>query len=88
MRRANALRFGLAAYAFTRDPQRLERLRRNLQAGMLGLNNFAVSRPELPFTGVKASGYGYACGEEGLEGFVVRRTVARRCSFVDVGTEY
>jgi succinate-semialdehyde dehydrogenase/glutarate-semialdehyde dehydrogenase len=76
--RANGLPYGLAAYVFCSDPDRLIRHARGIDVGMIGLNNFQISRPELPFTGVKASGFGYACGEEGLENFLVHHTVTRR----------
>lgn len=77
---ANSLPYGLAAYAFSDDLARLDRVGTRLEAGMIGLNNFAVSRPELPFTGVKDSGFGYACGEEGFENFVTRHTITRRAT--------
>jgi succinate-semialdehyde dehydrogenase / glutarate-semialdehyde dehydrogenase len=76
--RANALPYGLAGYAFTSDPSRLDRLAAGVDVGMIGLNNFQISKPELPFTGVKDSGFGYACGEEGLGNFLVHHTVTRR----------
>lgn len=76
--RSNALPFGLAGYAFSADRARLDRVGAMLEVGMVGLNNFAISKPELPFTGIKDSGYGYACGEEGLESFLVRRTMTFR----------
>jgi succinate-semialdehyde dehydrogenase / glutarate-semialdehyde dehydrogenase len=76
--RANALPYGLAGYVFCNDPGRLDRLAVRIDVGMIGLNNFQISKPELPFTGVKESGFGYACGEEGIENFLVRHTVTRR----------
>ena len=81
--RSNALPFGLAGYVFSRDMARLDRVGAQLEVGMVGLNNFAISKPELPFTGVKDSGYGYSCGEEGFESFVVRHTVTRRHAHPD-----
>jgi succinate-semialdehyde dehydrogenase / glutarate-semialdehyde dehydrogenase len=64
--RANALPYGLAAYAFTRDLATSHRLSRELQAGMVGINHFGVSQPELPFGGLKNSGMGSESGLEGL----------------------
>ncbi len=78
MGRANALPFGLAGYAYSSDMGRLQRVGQRLEVGMVGLNDFNISRPELPFTGVKDSGFGYACGQEGLDGFVVHRAVTVR----------
>lgn len=73
--RSNALPVGLAGYAFSSNTDRLNRIAAELEVGMVGLNNFAISRPELPFTGIKDSGYGYACGEEGLDDFTIHRTL-------------
>ncbi|RWL17932.1 MAG: NAD-dependent succinate-semialdehyde dehydrogenase [Mesorhizobium sp.] len=81
--RSNALPFGLAGYVFSRDMVRLDRVGAQLEVGMAGLNNFAISKPELPFTGIKDSGYGYSCGEEGFESFVIRHTVTRRHAHSD-----
>jgi succinate-semialdehyde dehydrogenase/glutarate-semialdehyde dehydrogenase len=64
--RANALPYGLAAYAFTRELGVAHRLGQALQAGMVGINHFGVSQPETPFGGLKASGIGSESGLEGL----------------------
>lgn len=64
--RANALPYGLAAYAFTRDLVNADRLSRGLHAGMVGINHFGVSQPETPFGGLKDSGFGSEGGLEGL----------------------
>jgi succinate-semialdehyde dehydrogenase/glutarate-semialdehyde dehydrogenase len=64
--RANALPYGLAAYAYTRDLATAHRLGQALQAGMVGINHFGVSQPETPFGGLKASGIGSESGLEGL----------------------
>lgn len=66
--RANALPYGLAAYAFTHDLRAATRLADALDAGMVGINHFGVSQPETPFGGVKASGVGHESGLEGLLG--------------------
>jgi succinate-semialdehyde dehydrogenase/glutarate-semialdehyde dehydrogenase len=67
--RANALPYGLAAYAFTNDVATSHRLSQSLQAGMVGINHFGVSQPETPFGGVKDSGHGSESGLEGLLGY-------------------
>ena len=64
--RANALPYGLAAYAFTRELAIAHRLGAELQAGMVGINHFGVSQPETPFGGLKESGIGSESGLEGL----------------------
>lgn len=63
---ANALRYGLAAYAFTRDLAASHKLSSSLRAGMVGVNHFGVSQPETPFGGVMDSGIGSESGLEGL----------------------
>jgi succinate-semialdehyde dehydrogenase / glutarate-semialdehyde dehydrogenase len=71
--RANALPYGLAAYAFTRDGARQLRLSEGLDAGLVGLNAFSVNGPETPWGGVKDSGYGSEGGSEGLAGYQVSK---------------
>lgn len=67
--RANSLPYGLAAYAFTSSNQRALDIGKALKAGMVGVNNFAVSHPETPFGGVKDSGHGQEGGIEGLQAY-------------------
>ena len=67
--RANALPYGLAAYAFTNDLKLSYRLSADLIAGMVGINHFGISQPETPFGGVKDSGFGSESGLEGLLGY-------------------
>jgi succinate-semialdehyde dehydrogenase/glutarate-semialdehyde dehydrogenase len=64
--RANALPYGLAAYAFTRELSLAHQLAEGLEAGMVGINHFGVSQPETPFGGTKDSGIGSESGLEGL----------------------
>lgn len=73
---ANRLPVGLAAYAFTNSTLWANRLSRRLEAGMVAINSFAFgaanasSTPEVPFGGIKASGFGAECGSEGIEGYL------------------
>jgi succinate-semialdehyde dehydrogenase / glutarate-semialdehyde dehydrogenase len=69
LERANALPYGLAAYAFTNDLKLSHRLSAGLVAGMVGINHFGISQPETPFGGVKDSGLGSESGLEGLLGY-------------------
>jgi len=68
--RANALPYGLAAYAFTRSAATAAQLGDGLRAGMVGINTLAVSHPETPFGGVKESGMGREGGSEGLQAYL------------------
>ena len=74
--RANSLPYGLAAYAFTTSLKRANAISDALEAGMVGVNTFAISAPETPFGGVKESGYGAEGGTEGLDAYMVKKLVA------------
>jgi len=74
LRWANGTRYGLAAYAFTRDVGRVNALIDGFEAGLVGINNFGISMPELPFGGVKDSGYGVEKGPEGLDAYSIVKT--------------
>jgi succinate-semialdehyde dehydrogenase/glutarate-semialdehyde dehydrogenase len=73
---ANRLPYGLAAYAFTRSARTVKLLGENLEAGMVGLNTYAISLPESPFGGVKESGHGSEEGIEGLESCLVTKFIS------------
>ena len=64
--RANASEYGLAAYVFTRDPARMREAAARLEAGMVGVNSYALAAAEAPFGGIKASGMGREGGSEGI----------------------
>ncbi|MEO3930603.1 NAD-dependent succinate-semialdehyde dehydrogenase [Micromonosporaceae bacterium B7E4] len=72
---ANRLPYGLAGYAFTDSARAARRLADELEVGMVGLNTFAISRPEAPFGGIKESGHGSEEGIEGLDGFLVTKSI-------------
>jgi succinate-semialdehyde dehydrogenase / glutarate-semialdehyde dehydrogenase len=75
--RANALEFGLAAYAFTSSAQTATAIGDALESGMVGVNSIMISTPETPFGGVKESGYGHEGGIEGLEAYMVRKFISQ-----------
>ena len=72
---ANRLPYGLAAFAFTRDSRRVNLLGEQIEAGMIGINSFAISVPESPFGGMKESGHGSEEGIEGLEACLVTKFI-------------
>ncbi len=76
---ANRLPFGLAGYAFTRSLKNAHLLSQRLEVGMLWVNQPAVAWPEMPFGGVKESGYGSEGGTEALEAYLVTKAVAILC---------
>lgn len=72
---ANALPYALGAYAFTRDLHTAHRLGEAIEAGMVGINHFGISQPELPFGGHKESGIGQEQGAEGITHYTEVKTV-------------
>ena len=72
---ANRLPYGLAAYVFTQDVTEHIALTNGIEAGMIGVNHFGVSLAEIPFGGVKESGYGSEGGTEGIESYLVTKSV-------------
>jgi len=74
---ANATQFGLVAGVWTRDGGRQFRMARRVRSGQVFINNYgAGGGVELPFGGVKSSGYGREKGFEALYGFTTLKTVA------------
>ena len=67
---ANNTPFGLSAYAFTRDVDRVFRLGETLEAGIIGINDGLPTASHTPFGGVKQSGWGRELGQEGMEAFL------------------
>ena len=76
IREANRLPFGLSAYAFTSSIKTAHQLSAQMQTGMLWINQAAAPWAELPFGGVKDSGYGSEGGPEALEAYLTTKTVA------------
>ncbi|GAB7522845.1 NAD-dependent succinate-semialdehyde dehydrogenase [Paraburkholderia sp. 2C] len=72
---ANRLPYGLAGYAFTRSFRNVHLLSNSLEVGMLWINQPATPGPEMPFGGVKDSGYGSEGGPEALEPYLVTKSV-------------
>ena len=74
---ANATQFGLVAGVWTRDGARQFRMAKRVRSGQVFINNYgAGGGVELPFGGVKSSGYGREKGFEALLGFTTLKTVA------------
>lgn len=74
--KANALPYGLAAYAFTRSSSNVDRITEGIEAGNLSINHLVASLAETPFGGVKDSGYGREGGTEGLDHYTVVKNVS------------
>ena len=70
IRLANDTPFGLAAYFYTQDVRRINRVAAQLEAGVIGINEGAVSSEAAPFGGVKESGYGREGSKYGLDDYL------------------
>lgn len=66
---ANATEFGLGSNPWTTDPAEVDRFVRDLEAGMVFVNGNTTSYPELPFGGIKSSGYGRELSAHGIREF-------------------
>jgi succinate-semialdehyde dehydrogenase / glutarate-semialdehyde dehydrogenase len=73
---ANRLPYGLAGYAFTKSIRTVHQLSLRLELGMLWINQPATPSAEMPFGGVKDSGYGTEGGPEALEPYLVTKAVS------------
>ncbi|WP_332823694.1 NAD-dependent succinate-semialdehyde dehydrogenase [Ramlibacter sp.] len=73
---ANRLSFGLAGYAFTKSLKNADLLARKVEVGMLWMNMPAMPSAEMPFGGIKDSGYGSEGGPEAVDAYLNARSVA------------
>ena len=74
---ANRLPFGLASYAFTGSVKTAHALSRQMEAGMLTIDHNGLAIPEVPFGGIKDSGYGTEGGSEAVEAYLETRFVTQ-----------
>jgi succinate-semialdehyde dehydrogenase / glutarate-semialdehyde dehydrogenase len=77
LKQANSLPFGLASYAFTHDAKTATKVADGLDAGMVTINHQGLALPEMPFGGVKDSGYGHEGGAEGLQVYLAQKIVSQ-----------
>lgn len=70
---ANDTPYGLGASVYSTDAAQAERFGEQLEAGMVGVNSQAPEVSEMPFGGVKRSGYGRELGPLGIDEFVNKR---------------
>jgi len=72
---ANDSDFGLGGSVFTKDVARGKRVASRVETGMMFVNNISWSDAELPFGGIKDSGYGRELGDMGIQQFVNKKLV-------------
>ena len=77
---ANRLPYGLAGYAYTRSLKNAHLLAQRLELGMLWINQPALPWAEMPFGGIKDSGYGSEGGSEALEAYLNTKAVSILCA--------
>ena len=74
---ANRLPFGLASYAYTRSAKTANAIAASVEAGMMTINHLGLALPEVPFGGVKDSGYGSEGGSEAIEAYLNTKFVTQ-----------
>jgi succinate-semialdehyde dehydrogenase/glutarate-semialdehyde dehydrogenase len=74
---ANRLPFGLAAYAYTSSAKTAQAIAANVESGMMSINHHGLALPEVPFGGVKDSGYGSEGGSEAIEAYLNTKFVTQ-----------
>ncbi|MBR0665662.1 NAD-dependent succinate-semialdehyde dehydrogenase [Roseomonas hellenica] len=74
---ANRLPYGLASYAFTRSAKTANAIAAKVESGMMTINHLGLALPEVPFGGIKDSGYGSEGGTEAIEAYLNTKFVSQ-----------
>src|SRR5688572_203012 len=74
---ANRLPFGLASYAFTKSAKTANAIAAEVEVGMMTINHLGLALPEVPFGGVKDSGYGTEGGADAIEAYLNTKFVSQ-----------
>lgn len=77
VKEANRLPFGLAAYAWTKSAKTANAIASQVETGMISINHLGLAIPEVPFGGVKDSGYGSEGGTEAIEAYLNPKFVSQ-----------
>ena len=74
---ANRLPYGLASYAYTSSAKTANAIAAAVEAGMMSINHHGLALPEVPFGGIKDSGYGSEGGSEAIEAYLNTKFVSQ-----------
>ena len=74
---ANRLPYGLAAYAYTKSAKTANLIGAAIESGMVSINHHGLALPEVPFGGVKDSGYGSEGGSEAIEAYLNHKFITQ-----------
>jgi len=74
---ANRLPYGLASYAYTRSAKTANAIAAAVEVGMMSINHQGLALPEVPFGGVRDSGYGSEGGSEAIEAYLNTKFVSQ-----------
>ena len=77
VKEANRLDWGLSAYAYTRNTKTAAAIGAAFESGMVSINHHGLALPEVPFGGIKDSGYGSEGGLEALEAYLNTKFVSQ-----------
>ena len=73
--KANATEFGLAGYVFTRSTKTAFLASEGMEAGMIGVNTILLATAEIPFGGIKKSGFNREGGSEGIDAYTITKHI-------------
>jgi succinate-semialdehyde dehydrogenase / glutarate-semialdehyde dehydrogenase len=74
---ANRLPYGLAAYAWTKSAKTANLIGAAIESGMVAINHMGLALPEVPFGGVKDSGYGSEGGLEAMDAYMNNKFISQ-----------
>ena len=74
---ANRLPYGLAAYAYTKSAKTAAAIGSAFESGMVSINHHGLALPEVPFGGIKDSGFGSEGGSEAIEAYLNTKFISQ-----------
>jgi len=77
VRESNRLAYGLAAFAYTKSAKTANLIAEAVESGMVTINHFGFALPEVPFGGIKDSGYGSEGGPEAIDSYLTTKFVSQ-----------